>query len=135
MRRILDAKYEKADLNKATAEQCQHLTSTESHRLLHRVNKFEDLFDCKLGTWKTTPVDLEVKDKAKTVCSWPFPVPKVHEVMSRKEVKRLVSLAGPKEANESKWGAPSFAQPKAKTNRVRFLSDFWSLNRQLKRNP
>ena len=37
------------------------------------------------------------------------------------------------EANDSEWGAPSFAQPKAKTNRFRFLSDFWNLNRQLKR--
>ena len=40
-----------------------------------------------------------------------------------------------KEANEYEWGEPSFAQPKAKTNCVRFLSDSRNLNRQLKRNP
>ena len=40
-----------------------------------------------------------------------------------------------KEANDPEWGAPSFAQPKAKTNCVRFLSDFWNLNRRLKRKP
>ena len=55
--------------------------------------------------------------------------------MFRKEVKRLVKLGVLKEANESEWGAPYFAQPKPKTNRVRFLSDFWNLNRQLKRKP
>ena len=39
------------------------------------------------------------------------------------------------EANYSEWGSPSFAQPKAKTNRVRFVRDFHNLNRQLKRKP
>ena len=39
------------------------------------------------------------------------------------------------EENDSEWGAPSFAQPKAKRNRVRFLSDFQNLNRQLTRHP
>ena len=39
------------------------------------------------------------------------------------------------EANDSEWGAPSFAQPKPKTNCVRFLSDFWNLNRQLRCKP
>ena len=37
--------------------------------------------------------------------------------------------------NDSEWGAPSFAQPKEKTNRVRLLSDFQNLNRQFKRKP
>ena len=39
------------------------------------------------------------------------------------------------EANEPKWGAPSFAQTKAKTNQIILLSDFWNLNRQLKNKP
>ena len=37
---ILDAKYEKADLNKVITKKCQHLTSTERHILLHLLNKF-----------------------------------------------------------------------------------------------
>ena len=40
-----------------------------------------------------------------------------------------------KEANESDWGAPSFAQHKAKTNRAILLSNFQNLNKQLKRKP
>ena len=39
------------------------------------------------------------------------------------------------EVNESEWEAPYFAQPKAKINRLRLLSDFRNLNRQLKRKP
>ena len=39
------------------------------------------------------------------------------------------------DSNKSEWGAPYFVQPMAKTNRVRFWSDFRSLNWQLKRKP
>ena len=35
MRRIIDTKYEKADLNKVTSEQCQHLNTIERYRLLN----------------------------------------------------------------------------------------------------
>ena len=55
--------------------------------------------------------------------------------MLKEEVKRLVSLGVPEEANDSEWGAPSFSQPYVKTKRVRFLSDFRNLNRQLKYMP
>ena len=72
------------------------------------------MFDSTLGTWKTTPVYLELKDDAKPVCLRPYPVPKLHKTMFKKEVKILMSLGFLEESNESKWGAHSFAQPKAK---------------------
>ena len=67
-RRILDVKYKKADLNKVMTEQCQHLTATERHRLIHLLKKFKDMFNVTLGTHKTTPVYLESKDDSKPVC-------------------------------------------------------------------
>ena len=70
-----------------------------------------------------------------SVLSRPYSVPGVHEAMFRKELERLVRLGVLEEANDSKQGAPSFAQPKVKTNSVRLLSDFWDLNSQLKREP
>ena len=36
-------------------------------------------------------------------------------------------------SNNSEWEVPYFAQPKPKTNRVRFLSNFINLIKQLKR--
>ena len=38
-------------------------------------------------------------------------------------------------ANGSEWGSPSISQPKLKTNRVCFISDFINLNKQLKHKP
>ena len=114
MRRIMDAKYKNAYLNKVMAKQCQHLSIKEPEKLLKHPLKFEYLFDGKLGTWKTTPVDLELKDDTKPVCSRPYPVPRVHTTMFKKEVERIVKLGVLEEANDPEWGSPSFAQQKQK---------------------
>ena len=51
MCRILDGKYENADLNEVMTKQFQiHLTATERHELLQLLKKFEDLFDGTLDT-------------------------------------------------------------------------------------
>ena len=78
MRRILDAKYENAYLNKVMTEQCQHQNTKQYKRLLHLFRKYEYLFDGTLGTWNTTPVDLELRGDSKPVCLRPYPVPRVH---------------------------------------------------------
>ena len=46
-----------------------------------------------------------------SICSILHPVPKLHGEMFKKEVERLVLLGVPEIANDSEWGAPSFAQP------------------------
>ena len=71
----------------------------------------------------------------KPVCLRPYPVQRVHKDIFIKDVEGVVRLGVLEEENDSKWGAPLFAQTKAKTNHVRFLSNFLSLNSKLKRNP
>ena len=72
------------------------------------------MFDGTLGTWKTDPADFKLKEDVNTICLQPYSVPKVHEEMFKKEVERLVLLGVLEAANDSKWGASSFAQPKLK---------------------
>ena len=67
MRIILDAKYENADLHKVMETQCHNLTMTQRNGLLKLFLGFEELFDGKLGTWETDPVDFELKKDAKPV--------------------------------------------------------------------
>ena len=69
----------------------------------------------------TAHVELELDYDAKSVCPWPYPVPRAHKEMFRKESEILVNLGVTKESNYSEWGAPSFSQPKEKTNRMIFL--------------
>ena len=60
-------------------------------------------------------MDLELKDDVNPVCLQPYPVLRVHKAMFRKESERLVKLGVLEEANDSEWGAPSFAEQIAKT--------------------
>ena len=50
IKRILDAMYEKAELEKITSE-CQHLNIEERKSLLTLLTKYESLFDGTLGYW------------------------------------------------------------------------------------
>jgi hypothetical protein len=53
---ILDAKYEKADLQSIVRGNCKHLSANQQNKLLQLLKKYETLFDGTLGDWKTEPV-------------------------------------------------------------------------------
>ena len=57
---ILDAVYEKADINKI-AEECANLADAQKNDLCLLLKKYEALFDSALGDWDTTPVSLELE--------------------------------------------------------------------------
>ena len=44
------------------------------------------------GTWRTDPVDIELKDDSKPHHARPYPVPKIHKEVFKKEVARLCKL-------------------------------------------
>jgi hypothetical protein len=50
--KILDTKYEKADLSAIIRENCSHLTASNREKLLSVLLRFELLFDGTLGDWK-----------------------------------------------------------------------------------
>jgi hypothetical protein len=54
--RILDAKYQKADLRSIVRDNCKHLSTDQQKKLLQLLMKYESLFDGTLGDWKTKPV-------------------------------------------------------------------------------
>ena len=131
--RILDAKYEKANLEDIV-DTCTHLDTVEKEQLLQTLKKFEHLFDGNLGDWKTSPVHLELKEGAKPHHGRAFPVPRIHRETLKKEVERMVELGILKWEGESEWAFPSFIIPKSNQT-VRFISDFRELNKLLKRKP
>ena len=53
--KILDAKYEKADLPRVVEESCSHLSTSQKRDLLKLLREFETLFDGTLGDWDTEP--------------------------------------------------------------------------------
>ena len=133
VKKILDAKYEAADLEKICSAQ-SHLKIEQQQKLLTLLNKYAELFDGKLGVWKGTTVDLELNADATPYHAKPYPIPKCHEETIKREVNRLVELGVLKKVNRSQWAAPTFIIPK-KNNTVRFISDFRELNKRIKRKP
>ena len=66
--------------------QCQHLKETQRNKLMELIQKTEEFFDITLGNSKTNPVDLELKEYARTTCSRPYAVPKVHKKLLKKRL-------------------------------------------------
>ena len=57
---ILDADYKKADIN-LVVNDCLHLNMEEQSKLKSLLYHYEALFNGTLGTWKSDPVNFELK--------------------------------------------------------------------------
>ena len=79
MKRILDAKYSKANI-KSIAESSTHIDYQERNQLYTLLKKYESLFDGNLGTWHGKPYDIKLKPDAEPYHGKPFPVPRIHEL-------------------------------------------------------
>ena len=133
LKKILDAKYEPADLDKI-ARYCDYLTDDEQMQLLSLLHKYQHLFNGLLGTWNDKPYDIESKPDVKPYHSRPFPVPKISEATLKIELECLTKADVLKKVNQSKWAAPTFLIPK-KDARVQFISDFHELIKRIQQKP
>jgi hypothetical protein len=129
IKKILDAKYEKADMQNA-----RHLDVDQQQALKTVLVEFKNLFDGTLGHWITDPYVMESKVNVKPSHAKPFPIPKVYKQTLRMEKDHLVQAGVLRKMNRSEWAAPAFIIPK-QDNTVRFISDFRELNKRIKRKP
>jgi hypothetical protein len=86
---ILDAKYQKADLQSIVGNNCKHLSTDQKKKLPQLLQKYESLFDGTLGDWKTKPVSFQLKEGVSPYHGRAFPVPKFHKDTIMKKVERL----------------------------------------------
>jgi hypothetical protein len=133
---ILDAKYKKANLQAIARDNCKHLSADQQKKVLQLLKKYESLFDgtLALGDWKTKLVSFQLKEGVSPYHGQAFPVPQIHKDTIKKEVERLCELGVLERQPASEWALPSFITPK-KDKTVRFLSDFWEVNKRLVRTP
>ena len=112
----------------------QHLSKKEQDQLLALLQKYQDLFQGKLGRLPGPPLDLELKPGADPVYCRPYPIPRSQEAMFKKEVDRMVNLGILKPTFDSPWGSPSFGIPK-KNGSMRFVTDLRQVNKRVVRKP
>ena len=126
IKKILDAKYEAADLKQVEAE-IMYLSPLEKEQLLQLLKKFEPLFDGMLDKWKSMPCDIELREGIIPYHARPYPLPRVHEKTLHMELECLCKVGMLCKVNRSEWAVPSFIIPK-KHGTVRFIMDFRELN-------
>ncbi len=90
--KILDTKYEKADLSAIIRDNCSHPTASDREKLLSVLLKFESLYDGTLGDWKLLPVSFEQKEGMKPYHGRPYPIPHKHKAVLMKEIKWLYNI-------------------------------------------
>jgi hypothetical protein len=134
MVKILDAKYEKADLPAVIRENCSHLTASDRERLLSLLLKLELLFDGILGDWKLPPVSFELKEGMKPYHGRPYPIPHKHKAILMKDIKPLCNIGVLEWQLSLRWTLPTFIVPK-KESTVCTISDFRELNKRIVRKP
>jgi hypothetical protein len=109
---ILDAKYQKADLQLIVRNNCKHLSANQQKKSLKLLKKYESLFDNTLGDWKTKPVSFQLKERVSPYHGRAFPVLRIHNDTIMKKVERLCKLGVLERQPASEWALPSFIIPK-----------------------
>ena len=133
MKRILDAKYTKADL-KLIAESSNHLDSKKRNELYTLLKKYESLFNGNLGTWHGKLYDIKIKPDAEKYHGKLFTVQCVHELTFKQGLDQLKALKVIKKVNRSQWGARTSLIPR-KYSTVHFIFDFRELKKCILRQP
>jgi hypothetical protein len=76
---ILDAKFEKAELQSIVRDNCKHLSTNQQKKLLQLLKEYELLFESILGDWKTKPDLFHLREGVSPYHGQAFPVPKIHK--------------------------------------------------------
>jgi hypothetical protein len=88
---IQDSKYKKADLQPIIKDNCKHLSADQQKKLLQLLKKYELLFNCTLGDWKTKPISFQLKEGVSPYHSQTFPVSKIQFSPSSKRWRDYVN--------------------------------------------
>jgi hypothetical protein len=131
---ITASKYCPADLTKIV-EECTHLDNTEQRQLLKLQQKFEDLFEGTLGTWKTDPVDLELIDpKVKPFSCQTIPIAILSREKTERANKLILLVWSTQKKNNSEWACPMFTIAKPDGS-LRSFADLREVNKVIIRKP
>ncbi len=131
---ILDAKYDKADLQAIVQDNCSHLHPSHREKLLSLLLKDEMLFDGTLGNWNRPPVSIKLKEGATPYYGRQYPIAQIHKATLIKEINRICSIGVMKRQASSKRASPTFIIPK-KDMTVCTISEFRELNKRIVRRP
>ena len=100
IQKILDAKYEPANLNQVTKD-IWELSKEDRDKIYRILKKYEVLFDGRLGKYNGPPHTIHLKDNVTLYHGKPYKFPQIYKAQLRKEVECLVKLGVLKKVNHS----------------------------------
>ena len=130
---LLESNYQPEDLTKIGEKQI-HLPFKQQQELQKLLQKYEPLFQGKLGEWANEKFTYQLKPNVQPYHRKPYRVPHAIKKIFRQEIDRLVKEKVFSPNSDSQWGAPTFAIPK-KDGRICIVTDFRELNKRLIRTP
>ena len=130
---ILERKYDRITAKQVATEQ-HHLSQQQQIMLESTLEKYEILFDGKLGHYPDRKFHIDLVEDAQPVFKKTYHVPFHRESLFKNELQNLIKDGVLETCGTSAWAAPTFVVPK-KDNRVRWVSDFRELNKLIKRKP
>ena len=69
-----------------------YLKDKHRNSSLKLLQKYEKITDGTLGKYTASDYSIELKEEAKFSHAKPFPIPKIHELILKKEVNRLIKI-------------------------------------------
>jgi hypothetical protein len=118
---------------KDVVEKQTHLTKEQCTDLFNIFSKQTKLFSGKLGKHPHKIMDLELLPDAKSIHGCPYPIPRNHLEVFRKELHHIIKLCILSCIGATAWTSPTFIIAK-KDGRVCWILDFCELNKVIRRN-
>ena len=84
---ILDAKYEKVDIDDLIEEHCSHLGKVQQNQLKEVLLKYDKLFDGVLKKHPGQPMHIDLQPDASPVYRRPYLIPQIHLATFKKRVR------------------------------------------------
>jgi hypothetical protein len=108
---ILDAKYEKHTAKEISDHQT-HLSAFERQQLTTVLEKYDTLFNVKLGYYPHEKIHLELEPDSVPVHAKPYSIPRIQEHAFKKELQHLLDTGVLQRCEPTKWASPTFIIPK-----------------------
>jgi len=130
---ILPSDYKKTEINELCKTQ-DHLTAKQQQQLQETLSKFDKLFSGEMGCYTDRIFTIKLKPDAKPKHQKYFPIPLVHQKVTKDECDRMESIGVLKRTQETPWASPTFIIPKGDDGRIRTVHDFRYVNSQIERD-
>jgi len=130
---ILPSDYKKTEIEELCKAQ-DHLTPAQQEQLENALSGFDKLFSGEMGCYTDRIFTIKLKPDAKPKHQKYFPIPLVHQKVTKDECDRMESIGVIKRTQETAWASPTFIIPKGDDGRVRTVHDFRYVNSQIDRD-